>query len=162
MFYEVLIEKKANRERQSVKYGRDNLSRAKKIMSGVSEEDRQDLIDGKSLHDRGITDERAYRKDLRARRAQFGSRAGGVLGAGLGGFLGGPITGKPITSTLLGASAGAGLGGLIGARSVHRGKDNFYMNDVQRVRDLVKRHNFPELSDEDRTALYEEGFADTP
>lgn len=151
MFYEVLMEKRASR-----------LSRAEKIISGVSEEDRADLIEGKSLHDRGVTDEQAYRKDLRARRAQFGARAGGVLGAGLGGFLGGPITGKPITSALLGASAGAGLGGLIGVGSVHRGKDNFYMNDVQRVKDLIKRHKFPKLSDEERTLLYEKGFTGAP
>ena len=152
MFYDVLMEKRAT----------SRLSRARKILDGLSEEDRADLVEGKSLHDRGITDEQAYRRDLRARRAQFGVGVGGVLGAGLGGFLGGPITGKPIKSTLLGASAGAGLGGLIGAGSVHRGKDNFYMNDIQRVRDLVKRHKFPELSDEERTTLYEEGYVDTP
>jgi len=150
MFYEVLMEKRANR-----------INRAKEILRGMSEEDRSDLLAGKSVHDRGITDERTYRKDLRGRRARFGAAVGGVLGTGLG-LIGGEITGKPLKSTLIGAGAGAGLGGLLGAGTVHRGKDDFYMNDVQRVKNLIKQHKFPKLSDEDRTALYEEGYTGFP
>lgn len=137
MFYEVLMEKKA-----------DKLLRAEKILAGLSEEDQSDLIAGKSIHDLGIKDEQAYRKDLRFRRGRFGAISGGLLG-GLGtGFMT-----EKVKPALIGAGVGALAGSIGGATSVHGGKDNYYMNDVKRVKDLVKKHKMPQLSDDERDLL---------
>jgi hypothetical protein len=127
------------------------LERADRILrSGLPTDVRSDLTYGRSIHDVGINDEEKYRSELRGRRAMSGALAGSVLGAGVGGRFGGASPGK---RAMIGAVLGAGVGGLAGVATVARGKEPYYMNDVQRVRDLVKQHRFPKLTDDEREIL---------
>ena len=133
MFYEVLMEKKASRTGDPRMDAR--FARADRALKGLSENDVQDALYGSHLGS-DSSDEEAVRRRLRLRRGLGGAALGTFAGYGAGAFTG--HYDKPFLTAGSGALAGA----LLGAHSVHSGKDPYYTNRIKYVNKLRKKIDF--------------------
>ena len=142
MFYEVLMQKRAGKEKY---YGPSaKVLRAKRELLKMSPDDQMEALYG-ATYDYGIDDEQQLRREIGKRRAIGGA----IVGSAVGGIAGRPLRPKlPLAARL---AIGAGVGALAGRATVSQSRSPVYTDQVKRVRALQKR--LPTLSDEEKMQL---------